>query len=125
VDKSEVARHLGVADTEIVEVRYDEQGWHVLHHDMASHNQQWKLVPGWSVPPAPALVGEDGPELVQPPAAEPVGDLDGDGVPDGTAAEVLEWVGDDPDRAAAALKAEGERDKPRTTLVSALEKLAG
>jgi hypothetical protein len=47
----------------------------------------------------------------------------GDGVPDGTAAEVLEWVGDDHDKAAQALEAEQAREKPRSTLVGALEKL--
>jgi hypothetical protein len=53
------------------------------------------------------------------------GDTDGDGVPDGTAAEVRAWVGDDPGRAAAALMAEQRRDKPRTTLAAELSKLAG
>lgn len=51
-------------------------------------------------------------------------DVDGDGVPDGTAKDVLGWVGDDPAKAALALLAEGKRDKPRSTLVADLEKLA-
>ncbi|MFC5802801.1 hypothetical protein [Streptomyces formicae] len=37
---------------------------------------------------------------------------------------VLAWVGDDADRAAEALEAELVKDKPRSTLVKALEKLA-
>lgn len=43
---------------------------------------------------------------------------------DATAADVLDWVGDDPDRAAEALAAEQAKDKPRSTLVKALEKVA-
>lgn len=58
-------------------------------------------------------------------SAEPVGDLDGDGVPDGTADEVLAWVGDDPARAEQAIQAETTRDKPRSTLITKLEKIAG
>lgn len=55
----------------------------------------------------------------------PVEVLDGDGVPDGSAAEVLDWVGDDADRAGAALVVETARDKPRSTLIASLEKLTG
>jgi hypothetical protein len=40
------------------------------------------------------------------------------------AATVLAWVGDDPERAAEALAAEQEKDKPRSTLVKQLEKVA-
>lgn len=36
---------------------------------------------------------------------------------------VLAWVGDDPARAAQALAAESAKDKPRSTLVKALEKV--
>ncbi|MFF4536547.1 hypothetical protein [Streptomyces aureus] len=41
-----------------------------------------------------------------------------------TAADVLDWVGDDPERASEALAAEQAKDKPRSTLVKQLEKLA-
>lgn len=41
------------------------------------------------------------------------------------AADVLAWVGEDPERAAEALEAEQAKDKPRSTLVAALTKLAG
>ncbi len=44
--------------------------------------------------------------------------------PEGTADEVLAWVGEDAERAAAALEAEQARAKPRSTLVAQLEKLA-
>jgi hypothetical protein len=43
---------------------------------------------------------------------------------DGTAADVLAWVGEVPDRAEEALAAEQAKDKPRSTLVKQLEKLA-
>ncbi|MFR9796628.1 hypothetical protein ACL02U_12090 [Streptomyces sp. MS06] len=59
---------------------------------------------------------------------EPADGGKGDGAPASladasTAAEVLAWVGDDPERAAEALAAEEERDKPRSTLVRDLSKL--
>ncbi|WP_432136828.1 hypothetical protein [Streptomyces sp. bgisy154] len=40
-----------------------------------------------------------------------------------TAAEVLAWVGEDPERAADALEAEESAEKPRSTLVKQLRKL--
>ncbi|MFL4904823.1 hypothetical protein ACJ6WF_16950 [Streptomyces sp. MMS24-I2-30] len=43
---------------------------------------------------------------------------------DGTAADVLAWVGEDPERASKALEQEQAKDKPRSTLVKQLEKLA-
>lgn len=59
---------------------------------------------------------------LDPPEAEP-------GPPaelniEGSAAQVLAWVGEDPARADQALAAEEARDKPRSTLVKALTKLA-
>lgn len=44
---------------------------------------------------------------------------------DATAADILSWVGDDPDRAEEALAAERDKDKPRSTLVKQLERLVG
>ena len=55
---------------------------------------------------------------------EKMGDVDGDGVPDGGITEVIEWVGPDPAKAVLALEAENKREKPRSTLVAALEKIA-
>lgn len=40
-----------------------------------------------------------------------------------TAAEVLAWVGEDPERAAQALTVEEAREKPRSTLLKQLDKL--
>jgi len=45
-------------------------------------------------------------------------------VPEGTVDEVTEWVGDDPKRAAKALKDEQKKDNPRTTLIERLERKA-
>jgi hypothetical protein len=73
---------------------------------------------------------EPEPEVAEEPEEDPESE-DGDPEPDGdlfpidgTAAEVLAWVGDDLERAAVALEVERERDKPRSTLVKQLEKLA-
>lgn len=41
-------------------------------------------------------------------------------VPDGSISDILKWVGDDPDRASAALKAELSKETPRSTLVDKL-----
>ncbi|MEV5138432.1 hypothetical protein AB0K71_05740 [Streptomyces syringium] len=43
---------------------------------------------------------------------------------DATAADVLAWVGDNPERAAEALELELAKDRPRSTLVKQLEKTA-
>lgn len=51
-------------------------------------------------------------------------DADESDVPAGSAAEVLAWVGSDPDRAHAALDAERRRNQPRTGLTSGLERIA-
>jgi hypothetical protein len=56
-----------------------------------------------------------------PEPAGPDGELD----IDATAADILAWVGEDPDRASEALAPEQAKDKPRSTLVKQLEKLAG
>ncbi|WP_030024901.1 hypothetical protein [Streptomyces monomycini] len=43
---------------------------------------------------------------------------------DGTADEVLAWVGDDPQRAEDAIGLETAKDKPRQTLLKKLDKIA-
>lgn len=42
---------------------------------------------------------------------------------DGTVSDVLDWVGDDPQRAEQALGIENGKDEPRKTLVAQLEKV--
>lgn len=64
-----------------------------------------------TVPPAPA-----------PKKALPMVDAE-TGVPIGTAVQVLDWVGDDVDRARAALAREKGQPKPRVTLVTELTAL--
>lgn len=46
-------------------------------------------------------------------------------VPDGTADDVMAWVGDDTERARAAFEVESGRTKPRKTLLAKLENLTG
>ncbi|MEU6709999.1 hypothetical protein ABZ897_00855 [Nonomuraea sp. NPDC046802] len=65
------------------------------------------------------VLDEAGSEQGPPPAVPPAGlDISG------TAKEVLAWVGDDPARAAEARDAEAGQDKPRSTLLKALEEIA-
>jgi hypothetical protein len=54
----------------------------------------------------------------------PAADTDGDGVPDGSIAQVLDWVGSDLDKAALARAAESLKETPRKGLLDALEKLS-
>ena len=58
-------------------------------------------------------------EDVEQPAV-PTEPVDGE-VPDGSIETVLEWVGDDEDRASAALQVEQDKSTPRVTLINALE----
>lgn len=136
MDLAEAARRLSVAEHEVVNVRPAGGWWEALHHDMASHEEQWKPVPG--APTPKYEVRKFGVDVFAQPYADP-GDEQperdsgvegspesGSGeVPDGPAKDVLAWVGDDSDRAVAALEAEELRDQPRSTLVAALEKVIG
>lgn len=137
MDLAEAARRLSVAEHEIVDVRPADGWWEALRHDMASHEEEWRPVPGRPLATGGivkrtglVLVGEQGPELVP---VQPERDSGVEGspesgsgeVPDGNRDVVLAWVGDDSDRAVAALEAEELREQPRTTLVAALEKVIG
>jgi hypothetical protein len=76
------------------------------------------------------LEADPEPEVEEEPDEDPGDDSEDPELADtpfpaeGTATEVLAWVGDDSERAAVALEVERERDKPRSTLVKQLEKLA-
>lgn len=90
------------------------------------HYQVWNLAKGEQVNGGLAdyLLETGGPvEKLETAPPGPAVDADGDGVPDGTVAQVTDWVGGDKERAALALAAEKAKgDKARATLVAALEK---
>jgi len=71
--------------------------------------------------PAPAGVPEATVAVEEAPATEAPADLE---VPEGSAADVLAWVGDDVDRAKAAAAAEVE-GKGRKTLLADLDRIIG
>lgn len=73
-------------------------------------------VEGWTAP-SDSLIPDDEPP-VEAPAADDAQ------VPDGTVHEILDWVGDDPARAQAALEAEQAKDTPRISLVEPLQALS-
>jgi hypothetical protein len=47
-----------------------------------------------------------------------------EGVPDGNVSDILEWVGDDKDRAREALDSERGKERPRASLVKQLTAIA-
>jgi len=53
----------------------------------------------------------------------PLFTLDSSGLPIGTAAQVMEWVGDDPDRALRFLNKEQEEARPRVSLEGNLKEV--
>lgn len=73
-------------------------------------------------------VGERGPEpMLLPEGSEVVAPTDEpevEEVPEGTADEVLSWVDGDPARAAMAIEAEEQREKPRSVLLGHLRKVS-
>lgn len=44
MDSPEAARMLGVAESEVVDIKAEAGWWHALHHDMASHTETWRPV---------------------------------------------------------------------------------
>lgn len=44
MDSPEAARILGVAESEIVDVRQHAGWWEARHHDMATHDETWRPV---------------------------------------------------------------------------------
>jgi hypothetical protein len=142
LSKAEAAQRLGVPEREVLEVQAADDGDHVTTTDGVSYHvtddrvaylanyPKDTLFPVHEPPPAeerPAeLLGE--PEGVQgaqgaqdadPPKLE-----DDEDVPEGAVGQVLAWVNRDRARAARALKVEREREEPRATLVTQLERLA-
>lgn len=85
-----------------------------------------------AAPDADAPAGDDAApaseaETTAEPVVEVTATLDAEHVvvPEGTTKEVLAWVGDDKDRAQAALAAEKASDEPRKGLTRELEELLG
>jgi len=68
------------------------------------------------------LEDKSGKRETTPPAVEQPNPKN-DELPEGTTAEILEWVGDNPTRARKALAAERKTDDPRVTLVEPLQKI--
>lgn len=130
-DRKKLGQVLGMKPAEIVAAAevdgFDPPGAVVQTHDgqrvlVWTDGDGKPVVTPWDGPMPGELVGEHGPELELDEQVGAVVDL-GD-VPDGSAEVVLAWVGEDKERAARALAAEQARDKPRSTLVGQLEKLA-
>jgi hypothetical protein len=120
----DAARRLGAHPSEVVKVEDTEHG------TVATTLDGWRYLIRDGQPLAFYGQGPthtDFPVFVPPPEPEePAVDTDGDGVPDGTTKQILEWVAEDPSRAALALAAERDKgDDARTTLVRDLEKLVG
>lgn len=124
MERGDVARLLSIADADVESFEENDLGLFVDvrdggrrvvtkdglfacdDHPAGAQLRQW-------VPVAKPVVVDEPAEVTAEPEA----------VPDGTAEAVLSWVDDDPERALAAWEAEQARDKPRTTLLAALEKL--
>lgn len=142
MDRYEAARALGVADADVLDVVDTERGTEVEVRDggrrlirddgvyALGDHPATRSLRRWadteSAPDRSADADESAPDADSSP--EPTGESAGEdvgGVPTGSAEGVLAWVGDDADRAVAALEAEEKRDKPRATLVAKLEKVVG
>lgn len=78
MDQNEAARRLGVAESEVVDIRAHAGWWEVRHHDMASHEETWRTVPassGFDVD-GPGSAGEESavvPDAAPVEEAEPAG----------------------------------------------------
>jgi hypothetical protein len=125
----QAARALGMKEREIASIdELNGGGWVVTTHDgQANELDADGLYVGPYVPPRlPSTPATRSTPAVPAPAASeqpPAGGGQGGGVADGTEKEVLGWVGEDSDRAAAALAAEQAKDQPRKGLVGKLEQL--
>jgi len=69
-------------------------------------------------------IAEDSKKPKETPAAEATNAAGaGSAVPEGTTAEILQWVGDDKEKAQAALDKENAEERPRKGLTGELEEL--
>lgn len=111
-DRVHVAHALGMKVSEVVDVVDVGDGWIVTTHDQ----QQSKVSEDGTVAPLT-------PRIIEPVDTAPAEEVE-DEVPNAKAEVVLDWVSQDQERATRALAAEQARDKPRSTLIAALEQLA-
>lgn len=121
----EAARALGLAEPDIREVKPHPAGVEVVGWDGTRRllaEDGWYALDDHYATAALRRYEEPAEEEPEPPHEE-VRDLAVE-VPEGTVNEVLTWVGDDHDRAVAALHAELARETPRKGLVADLEKRA-
>lgn len=140
MDRFEAARALGLADTEVLSaettpdgtaVRIKDGGHRLINEDgvfALTDHPSTKQFRRWQGDGDVLLAEDDAAaEDSDPGQGEEQGESleDVDDVPGGNADAVLDWVGDDQERATVALAVEVERDHPRSTLVSKLRKLAG
>lgn len=118
-------RHLGVEPAEPVEpVEATTNGQGPQATDIAEPTETTEAEDN---PEAGVDEGGTGDEDDEEPPADEDTDTatDGADVPAGGAKDVLNWVGADPARARQAMDTEQAREKPRTTLVATLAKIAG
>lgn len=130
LSREDAARRLGMAVAEVVQVHdAGDGGSIVVTHDgyptLVTADDQLVFGPEaiggrLDVAGVAAPVVSVDEESVDDAGGGPLDDVE---VPDGTAAEVLAWVGDDPDRAGQALAHERARDRPRASVTGPLEKL--
>lgn len=153
--RAEVCALMGAKDREVDDIAETDDGTVVTIHGFRSLIHPDGSMTHGVAEPEVEIVGEVSDEdaeriaqLVNEPADESVehpadgtwspeisGDGSGEALPpigkeyevlaDATVAEVLEWVGGDAELAARALAVEESRDGPRSTLLTALRKLAG
>lgn len=115
ISKAEVHVATGMKVSEILDIQETDDGYRVTTRDgqrIDLEAAEPELTLSESVQENEFALSRRGPEN---PA----------GVPSGTEKDVLEWVGEDRDRAQAALELEQSRETPRKGLAEKLQKLAG
>lgn len=138
---AKVARMLRVADADVRKVIHDVEknhyvvdlvdGGKVLLHEAG----KWfalndhRSIKNMERAPAPESapteqVSKPEPQESAPSVEVPAPVAVEDDVPNGTANDVISWVGDDKDKASRALEAERAKDKPRSVLITTLERIA-
>lgn len=129
IDRTELARRMGIKADEIEDVSDGPAGLVIATRDGATYidvpedNPDAEGKTGLMFLSAPSETFDGSFPVFASEALDaegPVDGLDPEDVPDGTVDDVLGWVDDSPERAAAALDIEEARSKPRSSLVEAL-----